>query len=134
MQFCTFTVFFLRYPCFVLRLTILGYIRLNSEKPRIFYFFNHMGMAIFRTIAKIGQFTLIIIIVIFPQKISTLGLKLKVLNFLGIQSSATWTAADRLRDLVFHHMKIVLVSDGKVENQKKKRFKLIDGTFLTILF
>ena len=93
-----------------------------------------MGMAIFRTIAKIGQFTLIIIIVIFPQKISTLGLKLKVLNFLGIQSSATWTAADRLRDLVFHHMKIVLVSDGKVENQKKKRFKLIDGTFLTILF
>ena len=36
---------------------------------------------------KIQEFTLVIIFVIFPQKNDNLGLKMKILKFLGIQPS-----------------------------------------------
>ena len=58
----------------------------------------------------------------FSSKISTLGLELKVWKFLGIKSSATWTAADRLPDPVFHHMNLVL-SFGEFLMEKLKTKK-----------
>ena len=86
-----------------------------------------MGMAIFRKIAKIIYRVNSQNPGIYPNynycdfssKIKTLGLKLKVWKFLGIQSIATWTAADRPRDLFFHHMSLVL-SFGEFLMEKLK--------------